>query len=148
MQGLTTAKAVVDMVVPLGGLAIAGFSAYIAARLWRYQYITKEWWSLMQFLYAHAKYMNRETNEKYQERYNDLEKLEYEIVARLCIAYLDDVYHLRLRGFHNDWLVGTIPYLAGPHRKWLEYNEAAYSKDFYSFLSSHLNPGPSISDGK
>lgn len=148
MQGLTTAQAVVNVIVPVGGLIVAGVSAYWAARLWRYQYITKEWWSLMQFLYAHAKYMHHENNENYKEKYDDREKIEYEIVARLCIAYLDDVYHLRLHEYHKDWLVGAIPCLAGPHRRWLEDNQAAYSKKFYEYLIDNLGARPQTSDGK
>jgi hypothetical protein len=127
-------KNIVDIFVALGLLTLAVISALWAKREWRYQHITKEWGSLVQFLMSHPRYMDAERNANYLSEYEGDEKIKYQLVARLCLAYLDDVYHLKMWHYKENWLIGSIQFLAGTHGAWLKANAATYSKTFHDEL--------------
>lgn len=129
-----TASHLVGILVGVSLTILAIISARAAKREWRYQHITKEWASLVQFLMGHAGYMQPQRNENYKTEYTDEESVKYELVARLCIAYLDDVYHLKMWNYQKGWLVGSVQFLAGTHRRWLEDHRDAYSRKFHDEL--------------
>ena len=139
MRSLEIARGIVVVIVPLSGLTLAIVSAIWASRQWRYQHITKEWGSLVQFLLNYTPYMNPEKNANYATVYEGDEKRKYEMIARLCLSYLDDVYYLGLWNFSNDWLCGSVNFLAGTHRKWLEDHRNNYADEFYESLITALN---------
>lgn len=133
-EQIATLKNIVDIVAPLGLLALAVVSALWAKREWRYQHITKEWGGLVQFLMSHAGYMDPQRNAEYKTAYHGEDAVRYRLVARLCLAYLDDVYHLKMWHYQKNWLVGSVQFLAGTHRAWLKDNPAAYSRQFHDKL--------------
>ncbi|MDQ3803411.1 MAG: hypothetical protein M3416_06220 [Acidobacteriota bacterium] len=141
-EHLEALKNVVDIVVALGLLTLAVISALWARREWRYQHITKEWGGLVQFLLSHARYMDAERNANYRTEYQGVDAVKYQLVARLCLAYLDDVYHLKMWHYKANWLVGSVAFLAGTHRAWLKANAAAYSEDFHNELLKCLKEPP------
>ncbi len=138
MPSLNEAKVIVEIIVPLGGLALATVSALWAGRQWKYQHITREWGRLIQFLIEHPRYMRPDQNANYRAEYHDEEAQRYELVARLCIAYLDDVYHLGLARFQANWLAGSANLLLGRHKAWFADNTDSYSGDFVSYMNAQL----------
>ena len=128
--------------MPISALILAIFSARWAGRQWRYQHITKEWGVLVQLLMNYTAYMDTKKNQQYKTAYEGDEKRKYELVARLCLSYLDDVYYLNLWHFSENWLVGSVEFLAGTHRQWLEDHKDVYSEEFYESLIKALGPAP------
>ena len=106
---------------------------------WRWKYLTEEWSKLIQFLHQNAKYMNREKARTYAKSFTGTEAVEYELVARLSIAYLDDLYFLGYRKHIRNWFSGSVGLLAGTHRVWLDNNRESYDKGFYAFLVQELD---------
>lgn len=124
--------------ISIFALFMAAFSAWWAGRQWKFQHMTKEWGSLVQFLIQNTVFMDPERNRNYATAYHGEDKLKYEIVARLCLSYLDDVYYLKLWKYHDNWLVGSVKFLAGTHCVWLKDHQDAYSPDFYDDLIEAL----------
>jgi hypothetical protein len=135
---VSTALAFIRNNVSVCALFLAAFSAWWAGRQWKFQHMTKEWGNLVQFLVNYTAYLDPERNRNYQTAYHGEEKLKYEIVARLCLSYMDDVYYLKLWRFHDNWLVGSVKFLAGTHCIWLKDHKDAYSQDFYDDLMKAL----------
>jgi hypothetical protein len=109
-----------------------------SVRMWKWTYFTKEWSSLMQFLQPHAKFMDRSLTADYETKFAGDDLMKYEIIARLCIAYLDDLYFLGSKRYIRTWFKGSVRLFAGTHRKWLEDHEGAYDPGFYKFILGEL----------
>jgi len=121
-------------------VSLAGFAAWQAFMTWRLQYFTDKWYELMQFLHTHPGYMDDKKNKNYKNSFKtEQESWEYESIARMCIAYVDDLYFLKFRKQLDSWFVGTIPLLVGRHRQWFEDNEDSYDKKFYVYVIEKLN---------
>ena len=82
--------------------------------------------------------MDPNKNRGYATTYSAQEATEYEIVARLCIGYLDDMYFLGYEKATKNWLAGSVRFLAGTHRKWLEDHKDVYAPEFYDFIINRL----------
>jgi hypothetical protein len=127
----------------LGALvAIIGliFTLRWNAQSMRLTYFTKEWSTLLQFLQQRAKFMDPDRTRDYRHEFLAAEKMEYELVARLCIGYVDDLYFLRSYQWHS-WFRGSVKLLVGTHRAWLEDHQEYYDKEFYNFVVLELD-GP------
>ena len=109
-----------------------------ATREWKQTFLTTTWTDLFKYLREQAKFMDAEKNKEYATRYTGTEALEYEIVARLCVGYLDDMYFLGYSRATRDWLSGSVRFLAGTHRKWLEDHKDVYAPEFYEFVMRQL----------
>jgi hypothetical protein len=117
-------------IAALSALSLAVFSAWWAGRQWRTQYITEEWGKTVEFLFSNAQFLNPALNSDYRNKYSGDERQKYELVARRSIAYVDDLYHLRLRGQMKSWLRGAISVFVKPHLTWFRDNRDSYSEKF------------------
>lgn len=132
---------VAQIATPLGaivGLIGVIVTLLLTARNWKLTYFTKEWSTLIQFLHENAKYMERSATDTYKTSFTGSDAVKYELVARLCIGYLDDLYFLRSRRVIHSWFRGSVSLLAGTHRKWLEDHRDAYDDGFYAFVMCEL----------
>jgi hypothetical protein len=123
-------------------LAIAGsllVGASIARREYRMRFLTEEWSNLMHFVFTHPHFMVAERNCNYQESYPSMDECkQYEMFARICIAYVDDLYFLRFGSSQNGWLKGAIPLLIGTHAAWFRDNRKAYDDSFFDYADRIL----------
>jgi hypothetical protein len=113
-------------------------SVWWASKEWRMRFLTKDWSDLFKYLQEQAKYMDPDTNKDYRTAYSGEEAKKYEMVARLCIGYLDDMYFLGYKRYIKKWLHGSVKVLAGTHRKWLEDHKDSYDEKFYKFILKKL----------
>lgn len=111
-------------------------------RDWKWNYFTKEWSTLLQFVLPHSKFMDCALTADYKTNFPLEEAVKYEMIARLCIGYLDDLYFIGSKCEINSWLSGSFRLLAGTHRVWLEDNKGAYDKKFYDFVMRKLTDKP------
>lgn len=133
---------VAQFAAPVGTIvAIVGliFTMQWNAHSLRTTYFTKEWSSLIQFLQPKAKFMDPDLARDYRTAFLGEEKMAYELVARLCIGYVDDLYFLGGRRKVRNWFRGSVKLLVGTHRAWLEDHRDAYDVGFYAFVISELN---------
>lgn len=63
-------------------------------RQWRWTFFTKEWSALMQLLANQAEFMDPVKTANYKTAFTAAEQQKYDIIARLCIGYLDDLWFL------------------------------------------------------
>jgi hypothetical protein len=130
-----------QVATPVGTLvAIVGliFTMRWNAHNLRTTYFTKEWSTLMQFLQPKAKFMDPDRTRDYGRSFTGAEKVEYELVARLCIGYVDDLYFLGGRRKVRNWFRGSVKLLVGTHRTWLDDHQDAYDARFYRFVIREL----------
>ncbi len=130
--------------VALLGVVLAFLGYRWTSNQWRKNFLTEKWTALMEFLQEKPQYMNPEKNRDYKTKFQDHEANAYEIVARLCIGYLDDMYFLGYRKHFKTWFRGSIKLFAGTHRVWLENNHDSYDEEFYDFLMKQLGPDHNV----
>jgi hypothetical protein len=92
----------------------------------------------VKFLHENAKYLDEAKNDEYKINYQGDESRKYDLVARMSIAFLDDMYFKDKKKL-DSWYCGSVKLLAGPHRKWFLDNATSYDRKFYEFLSNRLN---------
>lgn len=113
-------------------------------RQWRLTFYTRDWTNLIKFLHANAEYMNPEKTRNYKEEFKGPDAIKYELVARLCIAYLDDMYFIGPKRIVRTWMKesmkGSVKLLCGRHRAWMEDNKQSYDKSFYDLIMQELGP--------
>jgi len=109
--------------VALAGLILAAFSARWAAKQWRLQYFTKEWAATIQFLFDHSEFLDEDKNRTYQTSYTGADLAKYNLIARLSIGYVDDLYHLSTGKYLSSWLRGSIRLFVAPHSQWFQDNQ-------------------------
>ena len=126
------------VLVALLALLLGAFSARWAAKQWRLQYFTKEWANTIQFLFANSQFMNADKNKQYREKYNGDELVKYELVARLSVGYVDDLYHLRTGRYLRSWLRGSVKVFVHPHRWWFLENSDVYNEKFVKYIEDNL----------
>lgn len=125
-------------------IAVVGtilFGAVLARREYRQKFLSQEWSSLMRFLLDNAEYMDREKNRHYHTAYQGVEVVRYELVARICIAYVDDMYFMDFAKSQADWMVGAIPLFIGTHAAWFRDHPTYYAADFYAYVCAELSKG-------
>jgi hypothetical protein len=110
-----------------------------SVRSWKWTYFTKEWSTLMQFLQPQARFMDPALTADYKTNFVADDAMKYEIIARLCIGYLDDLYFLGSKREIRTWFRGTVKLFAGTHRKWLEDHRDSYDERFYNFILTELS---------
>ncbi|HXH38203.1 MAG TPA: hypothetical protein VNN08_06220 [Thermoanaerobaculia bacterium] len=123
-------------VITLCAVIVAIFTFRGSVRQWRWTYFTKEWSTLMHLLIEQAKFMDPAKTASYRTEFRDDDAIKYDIVARLCIGYLDDLYFLRSEKEMNTWFLGSMRLFGGTHRAWLEANKSSYDQGFYEFIIS------------
>jgi hypothetical protein len=133
-SGDSSVAQIVQAIASLLTLAIAVW----AALQWRTQYATKEWSNTAQFLLKYPRFFGDDINLTYKTKYKDQEAAKYELVARLSIAYLDDVYHLSMKDQLAGWLSGSIRVFAYPHRQWFRDHKSSYSIYFFRFVDDGI----------
>jgi len=116
-------------------LILAAFSAWWAAKQWRLQYFTKEWASTIRFLFDNPEFLNPEKNERYKDVYEHTDRFKYELIARVSIAYVDDLYHLRTGKYLKSWLRGSVKLFVSPHIQWFRDNTDAYDRKFVEAIN-------------
>jgi hypothetical protein len=126
-----------DAIVPLGALTVAVFTLRWAHRQWRLKFLTEEWTKLLQFLMKYPQYMDADSNKRYREVYSSPQmRMEYEMVARLCLSYLDDLYYLGYGEEMGSWVHGSIHFFGGTHWAWFVDHEVSYNPEFREYLRS------------
>lgn len=115
--------------------------AIIARREYRQKFLSQEWSSLMRFLLDNAEYMDREKNRRYRTAYQGVDLVRYELVARICVAYVDDMYFMNFAKSQTDWMVGAIPLFIGTHAAWFRDHPSVYAADFYATVCAELTKG-------
>jgi hypothetical protein len=96
----------------------------------------------MRFIQPQAKFMDQSLASDYKQNFTGEEAMQYEMIARLSIAYLDDLYHIRSGKVIRKWFRGSLRLLAGTHRKWLADHEDSYDPKFYKFILKELDHCP------
>jgi len=81
----------------------------------------------------------RQKTEKYKEKFKDDKLIKYDFVARLCIAFIDDMYFLNYKNELDGWFKGSIKLLVQPHYKWFEDNHDSYDIKFIEFIEEKLS---------
>ena len=132
-----------QIAAPLGVVAVVIAAIITVSRSvqsWKWTYFTKEWSALMQFLQpeAQARFMDPARTENYKKQFTGDDAIRYDLVARLCIAYLDDLYFLGSKREMRSWFRGSVKLFAGTHKKWLEDHQDSYDKGFYNFVLTEL----------
>ena len=117
------------------------FGTIFARREYRQKFLSQEWSSLMRFLLVNAEYMDREKNRNYRTAYEGVDVVRYELVARICIAYVDDMYFMDFAKSQADWMVGAIPLFIGTHAAWFRDHPSFYAADFYASVCAELTKG-------
>jgi len=122
----------------LGALIVGIVTLRNTIRQWRWTYFTKEWSTLMQLLATKVSFMDPDCTADYKNKFEKTQQIEYEIVARLCIGYLDDLWFLGSEKEMLTWFRGSMRLFGGTHRAWLRDNSKSYDPRFYKFLDSWL----------
>lgn len=131
-----------QIATPLG--AVVAFVAAIitvrrSVRSWKWTYFTKEWSVLVQFLQPLAKFMDPSLTAHYATNFTGDDAMKYELIARLCIGYLDDLYFLGSEREIRTWFRGSVKLFAGTHRTWLQDHSDSYDPRFYEFILKELD---------
>jgi len=131
-----------QVVAPLGtigALVAAILTLWWSVRNWKWTYFTKEWSTLVQFVQPQAKFMDPSLTANYKTSFTGEDAMKYELIARLCIGYLDDLYFLGSKRQFRTWFRGSGKLFAGTHRKWLTDHQDSYDQGFYKFIVSQLD---------
>jgi hypothetical protein len=120
----------VSAIATVAGLILVILSARWAAAQWRMQYLTEQWGKTVDFLFDNPQYLDPDKNAKYQDWYRGDEAQKYGLVARRSISYVDDLFHLRLRGHLKSWLKGSMELFVKPHLGWFKDHRHFYSDKF------------------
>lgn len=119
--------------------ALAVISGWLAYRRWRLDYLTSEWSKTIHFIFAHPEFLDADANRQYRVSHQGKELHRYELVARLSIAFLDDLYHLRMRGHLENWLKGSVDIFLRPHYQWFNDHTEFYSDGFVEDMRRRMN---------
>jgi hypothetical protein len=130
-----------QVAAPIGTL-VALLAAVVtltwSVRNWKWTFFTKEWSTLMQFIQPQARFMDPELTSSYKTAFKGEDLMKYELIARLCIGYLDDIYFLRSKNKLRTWFRGSVKLFAGTHREWLKDHRDSYDQGFYDFITAEL----------
>ena len=146
-------KVFIDNLMRFGGLGIlAGLVGWLAINRWRVQHFTTEWDELVRFLSQkdNANFMDPEKTRDYKNKFKGKKLIRYEMVARMCLAFLDDMFHQKYlkKKKVKDWYAGSLELFAGRHWEWYSDHKDSYSLKFQTFLSENVkqrNAMPSAS---
>ena len=135
IQGATTG------ILALIGVWLGAWLAFrLGRRTWRLTHCTEEWYKLVDFLAKNAQFMEPEKTRCYVQSFQGSDAVKYEMIARRCIAFLDDMYYLGYQKELDEWYRGSIALFAGRHETWLKDNKASYDGKFYKFIEARLRP--------
>lgn len=127
--------------IPVLIVTIAALTLRWGYRSWRLKYMTDEWNERVKFLLNYAEFMDADANASYVESFKNEKAIQYELVARFCLSYLDDLYHLGCNEELGGWISGSIELFGKRHRQWFLDHQVAYSPAFRKFLIKELNVG-------
>ncbi len=131
---ITIIAALAVPVTAIGALIVTVTTLRWSVRQWRWTYFTKEWSTLMQLLKDDATFMDAERTATYKTSFSGDDRMKYDMIARLCIGYLDDLYFLGSEKEMTTWFRGSMRLFGGTHRAWLEDNQDSYDAGFYQFI--------------
>lgn len=136
-------EALIENVFRLVGLGILAIVVgWKALERWKIQHFTKEWDLLVRFLSDenNAGFMDPNKTSVYKIAFSkDNELIRYEMVARMCFAFLDDMFYQKYYSDKvNDWYTGSFELFAGRHWQWYTEHLDSYSEDFQQFLEDRV----------
>lgn len=131
-------KEVIDIILPPLTVIVAFFGIWLGYRQYKFTIFTRDWAELMKYLLKNAKYMDESKTSTYKTSYIDNELIEYEIIARLCIAYLDDMWFMNSKKRFENWFKGSVILFSGRHKAWLKDNKDSYDEDFYNYIITKI----------
>lgn len=67
-------------------------------------------------------------------KYDGDEAVKYDLIARLSIGYVDDLYHLKTGKYLKSWLRGSMQVFVGPHYSWFLDHKDAYDAKFVAAI--------------
>ena len=126
---------------------IIGVFFYLSTIKWNfYQYLADLYYVILQKSFENPNYCNPEMTKDYEKEWpHNPEKHEYEIFARTCWAYLEDIYATSLK---SKWLLAnediiniyapTFERIKTIHGAWLKNNKSIFPmKGFLEFIDSN-----------
>lgn len=128
----------IDILIKVLAFVVTIASLWWARKQWRLSYLTKEWSALIKHLEGNAKFMDKEKAEDYKNSFHGDDAVRYEMVARLCIGYVDDMFNLGYGGELSKWFRGSVNLLVGTHNKWFRDNKDSYDPEFVVFIERSL----------
>lgn len=141
-SGVGTLAQWISAICAVVGLGLAIYSAFWAVRQWGMQHIVEDWGKTVAFLLENAKYLDKTQNAAYKTFYSGEELVKYDLVARRSVAYVDDVFHLGMRGQLNRWLKGAVNLFIAPHKAWFDDQKDVYSVAFVEMVKKEFSPLP------
>jgi hypothetical protein len=130
-------------IAAVAAVCIAWRSAVWAGKQWRTQYLISQWHETVNFLSTKLEFLDPVQNQRYAASYTGADAREYELIARRSIAYVDDLFALRMQHYLHDWLRGSWQLFVAPHRAWFEDHQDAYSEEFGAAVQQNLPLAPS-----
>lgn len=125
-------------IIPLISLFGIIITVIWGVKQYKLGYYTRDWSGLIEFLSENPKFMNPDNTKNYKVAFKGDELTKYEMIARRCLGYLDDMYFMNSKKNFDRWFKGSISLLAGRHKEWLADNKESYDKDFYDFIMSTI----------
>lgn len=143
LREFITASKEKDSIPSKYGIPVLGFVGVILTIMWgirqyKLSYFTQHWAVLIEFLGENPEFMDPNKTKEYKTHFQGTKLVQYELVARRCLGYLDDMYFMNSQRNFKRWFKGSISLLAGRHRQWLEDNRGAYDERFLNFITKSL----------
>lgn len=127
--------------------AITGIFFYLSTIKWNlYRYLAELYYVILEKSFENPNYCNPKMTKDYEKEWpHNPEKHEYEIFARTCWAYLEDIYATSLK---SKWLLAnkdiidiyapTFERIKTIHGAWLKNNKSIFPmKGFLEFIDSN-----------
>ena len=131
-------KKIIDVILPPVTVLVAFAGIWFGYRQYKFIIFTRDWAELVKYLQERPQFMDESKTSTYRTSYNGDEAIEYELVARLCIAYLDDMWFMKSKRRFKNWFRGSIILFAGRHKAWLKDNKDSYDIEFYDHIIDKL----------
>jgi len=117
----------------------AWFGVKRAQNEYRTKFLTEEWHDLLELLLQHPEFMNTSKTADYQNNFNGDQLVEYELIARVCIDYVDDVHMLGTTEKTREWFREGVKVFVAPHKAWFNDHKDEFRPDLRSAISENLN---------
>ena len=133
-------------VVTIAGI-IVGIFYYISAIKWNsYRYLADLYYKILEKCFENPDFCDSEKTRNYKTKWqSDPEKYQYDVFARMCFAYLEDIYDTALKSsllLNKEYILKlyapTFERIKIMHGTWFENNRSTSStKGFFEFI--HFN---------
>ena len=118
--------------------ATAWFGVKRAQNEYRTKFLTEEWHDLLELLLAHPRFMNPALTDSYVDSFSSDELVQYEMIARICIDYVDDVHMLGTTAKTREWFREGVKVFVAPHRAWFTDHASDFRVDLVDAVKSSL----------